>query len=97
MFGPGVEDAIERYVNPSRRLMAILQLFRAAQQVIFRYEIEEGEKVAETEVTMPDGRTETQEIYNDTVYGYNAHDEQIIKTTVKEPTFERSEEHYNSI
>ncbi len=97
MFGPGVEDAIRKYVAPSRRLLAILQLFRASNQVIFEYELEKGEKVHETEVTLPSGEKETHEIYNDTVIGYNENGKEIIRTTVEEPTFERSKEHYNSI
>ena len=98
MFGPGVEDAIEQYSCPDRELLAVLQLFRAGQQIIFRYEIEQGEKVAEVEVTMPDGTTKTQEIFNDTVLGFNKFDEEFIRITVEEPTFERpAEMHVNSI
>ncbi len=98
MFGPGVEHAIEQYSCPDRELLAILQLFRAQQQIIFRYEIEKGPKVAEVEVTMPDGSSKTQEIFNDTVLGYNKFDEEVVRITVEEPTFERSPEHHvNSI
>ena len=98
MFGPGVEAAIEQYSCPDRELLAVLQLFRAGQQIIFRYEIEKGPKVAEVEVTMPDGTTKTQEIFNDTVLGFNKHDEEFIRITVEEPTFERpAEMHVNSI
>jgi nitrate reductase beta subunit len=89
MFGPGVEHAIEQYSCPDRELMAVLQLFRAGRQILFRYEIEEGEKVAEVEVTMPDGQTRTQEIFNDTVLGFNKRDEEVVRITVEEPTFER--------
>ncbi len=97
MFGPGVDDAIRKYIKPSRRLMAIFQLFRAAERVIFKYELKKGEKVAERPVTMPDGSQETLEVYNDTVIGYNENGNEIIRTTVEEPTHERSKEHYNSI
>ena len=98
MFGPGVDHAIEQYSCPDRELLAVLQLFRSNQQIIFSYEIDRGEKVAEIEVTMPDGKTKTQEIFNDTVIGYNKLGEEVARVTIEEPTFERSpEEHVNSI
>ncbi len=98
MFGPGVEGAIDQYSCPDRELLGVLQLFRAQRQILFRYEIEEGEKVAEVEVTMPDGTSKTQEIFNDTVIGYNKLDEEVVRITVEEPTFERpAEMHVNSI
>lgn len=98
MFGPGVEHAIEQYTCPDRELLAVLQLFRASQQIIFRFEIQPGPKVAEIEVTMPDGKTKVQEIFNDTVRGFNKLNEEVVRVTVEEPTFERpSEQHVNSI
>jgi nitrate reductase beta subunit len=98
MFGPGVQRAIEQYSCPDRELLAVLQLFRANQQIIFRFEIEPGPKVAEVEVTMPDGTTKVQEIFNDTVRGFNKRDEEVVRITVEEPTFERAaEQHVNSI
>jgi nitrate reductase beta subunit len=98
MFGPGVEHAIEQYTCPDRELLAVLQLFRASQQIIFRFQIVPGPKVAEVEVTMPDGTTKVQEIFNDTVLGFNKFDEEVVRVTVEEPTFERpSEQHVNSI
>ena len=98
MFGPGVEEAIERYKRPDRELLAVLQLFRAGRQIIFRYEIVKGDKVAELEVTMPSGESKTQEIYNDTVIGYNKLGEEVVRTTIEEPTFERpAAAHVNSI
>jgi nitrate reductase beta subunit len=98
MFGPGVKHAIDQYSCPDRELLAVLQLFRASQQVIFRFEIEPGPKVAEIEVTMPDGTTKVQEIFNDTVRGFNKLNEEVVRITVEEPTFERSpEQHVNSI
>ncbi|MFG0328827.1 MAG: 4Fe-4S dicluster domain-containing protein [Phycisphaerales bacterium] len=98
MFGPGVEDAIEQYACPDRELLAVMQLFRTTQQIIFRYEVLEGPKVAEIEVTMPDGSLRTQEIFNDMVIGYNKFDVECVRVTVEEPTFERSRElHVNSI
>ena len=98
MFGPGVDATIEQYSCPDRELLAVLQLFRASQQAIFRFEIEEGPKVAEVEVTMPDGTSKLQEIFNDTVLGFNKNDEEVVRITVQEPTFERpAEAHVNSI
>jgi nitrate reductase beta subunit len=98
MFGPGVDHAIEQYSCPDRELLAVLQLFRADRQIVFRYEIEKGKKVGEIEVTMPNGDSKTQELYNDTVIGFNKLDEEVVRVTVEEPTFERpAEAHVNSI
>ncbi len=98
MFGPGVESAIEQYSCPDRDLLAVLQLFRTTQQIIFRYEVIKGPKVAEIQVTMPDGSSKTQEIYNDTVIGYNKFNVEAVRVTVEEPTFERPADlHVNSI
>ncbi|MCG3175002.1 MAG: hypothetical protein GMKNLPBB_03336 [Myxococcota bacterium] len=98
MFGPGVQHAIEQYACPDRDLLNVLQLFRTTRQIIFRYETVPGKKVAEIEVTMPDGSTKVQEIHNDTVIGYNKFGVECVRTTVEEPTFERPAElHVNSI
>ena len=98
MFGPGVDHAIEQYSCPDRELLAVLQLFRANQQILFRYEIIQGEKVAEVEVTMPNGQSKVQEIFNDTVLGFNKFGEEVVRTTIDEPTFERpAASHVNSI
>ncbi|HUE69817.1 MAG TPA: 4Fe-4S dicluster domain-containing protein [Pirellulaceae bacterium] len=98
MFGPGVDHAIEQYSCPDRELLAVLQLFRASQQIIFRFEIDEGPKVAEVNVTMPDGTTKVQEIFNDTIRGFNKLNEEVVRVTVEEPTFERpAEQHVNSL
>ncbi|MBI3890603.1 MAG: nitrate oxidoreductase subunit beta [Candidatus Wallbacteria bacterium] len=97
MFGPGVDSAIEQYSCPDRELLAVLQLFRAGRQVIFSYKIEPGPKVAELEVTMPGGKKKTQQIFNDTIIGFNKLGKEAVRVTVEEPTFERSKEHLNSI
>ncbi|MDO8616042.1 MAG: nitrate oxidoreductase subunit beta, partial [Dehalococcoidia bacterium] len=39
MFGPGVDEAIERYANPSPELLGVLQLFGATQKLIFSYQL----------------------------------------------------------
>jgi nitrate reductase beta subunit len=47
---------------------------------------------------MPNGAMKTQEIFNDTVLGFNKLGEEVVRVTVEEPTFERpSAEHVNSI
>jgi nitrate reductase beta subunit len=97
MFGPGVEAAIEAYVAPSRRMLALLQLFRATRTIIFRFKVIEGKKVGESEVTLPSGKKKTLEIFNDTVIGYDAKDRELVQLTIEEPIYERPKEHYNSI
>ena len=92
MFGPGVDQAIARYAAPSRELLAVLQLFRITQKVIFRYEIREGEKIFETEIG---GKPWT--MYNDTIIGYDRNGKEVVRTAVEEPTYERPKEHLNSI
>ena len=98
MFGPGVASAIDQYCCPDRELLGVLQLFRATQQIIFRFEIQQGPKVAEIEVTMPNGSTKTQEIFNDTVLGFNKFGQEVVRVTIEEPIFERpASAHVNSI
>jgi nitrate reductase beta subunit len=98
MFGPGVDQAIEQYSCPDRQLLAVLQLFRAQRQILFRYEIQEGKKIAEIPVKMPSGKTKVQELFNDTVLGYNKFGKEVARLTIQEPTFERPrEQHVNSI
>jgi len=98
MFGPGVEHAVEQYSCPDRELLAVLQLFRAQREIVFRFGIEKGKKVAEVERTMPDGTSKTQEIFNDTVIGFNKLGKEVVRMPVEEPTFERSAKlHLNSI
>ncbi len=92
MFGPGVDEAIEKYTAPSRELMAVLQLFRASQTIIFRYEIIEGEKVFETTIN---GKKWA--MYNDTVVGYSKNGEEVSRVSVEEPKYVRPAKHYNSI
>lgn len=92
MFGPGVDGAIERYIAPSRELLAVLQLFRANQKIVFRYEIEEGPKVFEREIN-----GQAWEMYNDTVIGFDRKGREVVRVTIEEPFYERSAEHPNSI
>ena len=92
MFGPGVDQAIERYASPSRKLLALLQLFRASQRMIFRFEIEEGPLVHETEINGKPWR-----MYNDTVIGFDARGQEAARLSVVEPLHERPAERLNSI
>ncbi len=92
MFGPGVDEAIEKYVAPSRELLAVLQLFRTTQKVIFRYEIQPGKKLFETRIN-----GKSWEMFNDTIIGFDKNGKEVVRTAVEEPTFERPKEHLNSI
>ena len=69
----------------------------AQQQILFNFKIEKGPKVSEIEVTMPNGQLKTQEIWNDTVIGFNKFGKEVVRTTVEEPTFERPAGHLNTI
>ena len=80
LFGPGVDAAIERYTNPSRELQAVLQLFRATQKIIFRYEIEEGEEILDTEIN---GRRV--QLFNDTIIGFDGSGNEAARISVEEP------------
>ena len=98
MFGPGVDQALEQYSCPDRELLAVLQLFRTQRQILFRFAIERGPKVAEVPVTLPSGKEKIQEIYNDTVIGFNKFDKEVVRITIEEPSFERPKQHHvNSI
>ena len=92
MFGPGVDEAIEKYTFPSRELMAVLQLFRAAQRIVSRYEIIEGDKVFERTVN---GKKWS--MYNDTVVGFSESGKEVARVTVEEPIFVRPKKHSNLI
>jgi hypothetical protein len=47
---------------------------------------------------MPKGDSKTQELFNDTIIGFNKLGEEVARVTVEEPTYERpAESHVNSI
>jgi nitrate reductase beta subunit len=92
MFGPAVEQAIERYRYPDRELLAVLQLFRRSNQIIARYELKEGDKVYEVE---QDGKKF--EMFNDTVIAFNRKGKEMFRTQVEEPIHVRSAKHANTI
>lgn len=91
MFGPGAEHAVERYTRPSRTLLAVLQLFRASQKIIFRFDIEEGPAVGELNIG-----GEPMTLYNDTAVGFGRDGSEIVRVSVKEPIHTRPDK-YNSI
>ncbi|MCH8289458.1 MAG: 4Fe-4S dicluster domain-containing protein [Candidatus Marinimicrobia bacterium] len=92
MFGPGVDQAIENYMNPSRELLAVLQLFRRSNRIIFSYEFEKGPKIYEGNI-----RDKPVNIYNDTVIAYGKDGTELFRTTIEEPIHERSKKYANSI
>ncbi len=89
---PASISAIERYANPDRELLAVLQLFRRSNRIIFRYEIKEGPKIYEGQLR---GKPIT--LYNDTVIAYGKDGKELFRTTVEEPFHVRGREHANSI
>jgi len=87
MFGPGVDNAIEKYLVPSRELLAVLQLWRASQQIVFRYDVIPGPKVFETQI-----HGKRFEMYNDTVLGFNKSGKEVARVQVEEPIYIRPAE-----
>jgi nitrate reductase beta subunit len=92
MFGPGVDHAVERYTHPDRELLAVLQLFRRSNRIIFRYEIEEGPKIYEGEL-----RGKPVIIYNDTIIAFGKRGQELFRTTIDEPVHVRPADRLNSI
>jgi nitrate reductase / nitrite oxidoreductase, beta subunit len=92
MFGPGADAAIETYLAPPRELLAVLQLFRATQHIIFRYEIRPGPKVRDAVIN---GRKWA--MYDDTVIGYDSQGNEVVNLSVVEPFVERPAKYLNSI
>ena len=90
MFGPGVDQAIERYMVPDRELLGVLQLFRRSNRIIYRYEIEEGKKVYESEF-----HGKPFALHDDTVIAFGAKGEELFRTKVEEPFYERPKKHIN--
>jgi nitrate reductase beta subunit len=86
MFGPGVDEALDKYAAPSRELMAVLQLFRTTQTMLSRFEIEDGEKIYESEIM-----GKKVEVYNDTVIGFASDGTEMVRVKVEEPTWESDE------
>lgn len=92
MFGPGVDAAIDRYTAPSRRLQAVLQLFRTTQRIVYRFDVIEGQKVGEVAVA-----GKTMELFNDTVVGFDRDGHELVRQTVMEPLYDRGPKYLNTI
>ncbi|MEE8409355.1 MAG: nitrate oxidoreductase subunit beta, partial [Myxococcota bacterium] len=92
MFGPGVDAAIERYTNPDRELLAVLQLFRRDSRIIYKYALEKGPEIYKTELR---GKPFT--LYNDTVIAYGKDGQELFRTTIEEPFYVRSADKQNAI
>jgi nitrate reductase beta subunit len=92
MFGPGVDHAIETYLAPPRELLAVMQLFRATQRIIFRFRIEKGPKVRDVVIG---GKPWA--MYNDTVIGYDRAGNEVANLSVLEPFHVRPRKYPNSI
>lgn len=92
MFGPGVDEAIDMYSRPSRELLAILQLFRASEKMISRYDIEPGKSFRK--VTLGGKQLD---LYNDTVVGYDMHGQVAVRISVEEQFHVRDAKYPNSI
>ena len=67
-----------------------LQLFRRSNRIIYRYEIEEGPKVYESEFH---GKPFT--LFDDTVIAFGAKGEELFRTKVEEPFHVRPDKHIN--
>ncbi len=92
MFGPGVDEAVDRYTVPDRETLAVMQLFRRDQRIIYSYKIEEGPKVYEANV-----RGRKFELFNDTVIALGKDGQELFRTQVEEPFHIRPAKHANSI
>ncbi|MDE3094869.1 MAG: nitrate oxidoreductase subunit beta [Chloroflexota bacterium] len=92
MFGPGADAAIERYAAPSRRLQAVLQLFRTTQRIVHRFEVVNGHKIGEMNVA-----GKTMELFNDTVVGFDRNGKEIVRQSVMEPLHDRGPKYLNTI
>lgn len=92
MFGPGADHAVKAYTMPSRKLLAVLQLFRTTRKIIFRFEVIEGKKTGEANVN-----GQILELFDDTVVGYDKSGREAIRISVQEPFHLRDEKYPNSI
>jgi nitrate reductase / nitrite oxidoreductase, beta subunit len=94
MFGPGADHAVEAFMNPTRDLLACMNLFRKHQSIIFKFKRLDGPKVFEN----PNFHGKKYELYNDTVVAYNKEGKELFRTPIEEPTYiRRGDIHYNTI
>lgn len=92
MFGPGVDEAIDKYLVPNRELLAVMNLFRKHRNIIFKYKIKKGPKVFENKF-----HGKKFEMFNDTVIAYDKKNKEIFRTTIEEPIHVRPDKHSNLI
>ncbi len=92
MFGPGVDAAIDAYMAPDRELLAVMQLFRRSNKIIFKYKLEKGKKTFETQIH---GKPFVQ--YDDTIIAYGKDGKEMFRTKIDEPLHVRPAKHANSI
>src|SRR5437667_351329 len=86
----GTTRVSEKCMVPSRELLAVLQLWRASQQIIFRYDVIPGPKVFDTQI-----HGKRFEMYNDTVLGFNKSGKEVARIQVEEPIYIRPAERVN--
>ncbi len=86
MFGPGVDHAIDQYLVPDRELLAVHQLWRTTQKIIFKFEIEQGPKIYETNI-----HGKKFEMFNDTVIGFSKSGKEAVRVPVDEPLVIRNQ------
>ena len=91
MFGPGADAAIEAYTHPTRELLAVLQLFRTTRKIIFSFDIEQGPKVSELNISGTNV-----ELFDDTVIGFDEAGKEVVRVSVHETIRERPDK-LNSI
>ncbi len=84
MFGPGVDHALKMYSAPPRKLMAVLNLFRITQKIIFKFEIKQGKKLFTKQV---DGKPWS--VYDDTVIGFGKDGKEVARVSIEEPLYVR--------
>ncbi len=77
---------------PSRRLQAVLQLFRTTQRIIFSFNVINGDKIGEMNVG-----GKTLELFNDTVIGYDRNGIEVVRQSVMEPIHDRGQGYWNTI
>jgi nitrate reductase / nitrite oxidoreductase, beta subunit len=92
MFGPGVDEALDRSAVPDRELLAVMQLFRRDNRIIFSYELQKGPEIYRSTLR---GKPFT--LYNDTIIAYGKDGQELFRTTVEEPLHVRPSKHANSI
>ena len=76
MFGPGVDEAIERYTYPDRELLAVLQLFRRSNRIYLPLRNQRRPESLRSRHSAGEKVT----LYNDTVIAYGQDNKEIFRT-----------------